>query len=283
MQAVPSRQPVRSELDGVLDFFSSRILPHVEEAVPGGLRRSFRAFGRSAVIEIGVADESITLDSDEEEVSAVAESVAREAFDLEADTSSVRSVLGRDPHLESLVRAHPDVGVPGSFDATETAIRAVIGQQVSVAGANTLAGRLVERVGERLAEPSGAITHLFPAADRIATANLDGLGMPAARIDTVRSLATAIAEGTVDLRPDAYASETRSALLSLSGIGEWTVSYISMRVLRDRDAFMASDLGVRKGAAALSLPTSPRELEKYSERWRPFRAYAVMYLWLATH
>ena len=276
---MPSRHSVSTGLEAVLRFLSDRALPHVEEVVLGGLRRSIHADGRTGVVSISISGDSVTVESGDREIASVADLAVRSVLDSDVDTSSMRSVLGRDPHLGPVVREHPDMRIPGSFDATETAIRAVIGQQVSVAGANTIAGRLVDRVGERLSELTGAITHLFPTADRIADAELVGLGMPTARIATIKTLATAIAHGAVDLRPGA--TETRDELLSLKGVGEWTASYITMRVSRDRDAFLAGDLGVRKGAARLGLPTTPKELEAYSARWRPFRSYAVMYLWCA--
>ena len=270
-----------SGLDGGLRFFSSRILPHVEEAHPTGLRRSLHIDDRATVVTVNVDADRLSVKSCDELLSESAEASVRGAFDLNADLRTMRDVLSSDPRLEPLVSAYPDVRVPGSFDATETAIRAVVGQQVSVSGANTLAGRIVERAGERLSAPVGAVTHLFPTAELIAETDLDGLGMPGARIAAIETLAEAIADGRVDLDPDAPADGVMASLQSLRGIGAWTASYICMRVLHDRDAFLAGDLGVKKGAAALGLPTSPRELEAHSERWRPVRSYAVMYLWIA--
>jgi AraC family transcriptional regulator of adaptative response / DNA-3-methyladenine glycosylase II len=203
----------------------------------------------------------------------------RAALDLDADTGVIDGHLAADPILRPLVERAPGIRVPGAFDPTEAAVRAVLGQQVSVKGARTLAARLVERCGRRLERPRAGMTHTFPTAAAIAQADLSGLGMPGSRVRALAGLATALADGSVSLAPGSDAAATHAALISLPGIGEWTASYICMRALKDPDAFPAGDLGVARGAAALGLPTSRRALVEASERWRPWRAYAVMHLW----
>jgi AraC family transcriptional regulator, regulatory protein of adaptative response / DNA-3-methyladenine glycosylase II len=151
---------------------------------------------------------------------------------------------------------------------------------VSIAAARTIASRLVAAHGESLRQADEALTFVWPRASVLAEADLAVLGMPSSRRDAVRGLACELANGLLQ-NGEAEPSEVRRRLLSLPGIGPWTASYIEMRALSNADAFLASDLGVRKGAEKLGLPVAPVELERYSERWRPWRAYALQYLWAA--
>jgi AraC family transcriptional regulator of adaptative response / DNA-3-methyladenine glycosylase II len=184
--------------------------------------------------------------------------------------------------------------VPGAVDGFELAVRAILGQQVSVAGARTLAGRLVVRCGLPLAAPDGALTHAFPSAAELAAAALDGLGLTGARIRALHALAQAVAAGRIALDTPAVTSaacraagaNARSAavcaaLVELPGIGPWTAAYVAMRALRDADAFPATDLGVRNAFVRASLPADPRSIESRAEAWRPWRAYAVLHLWMS--
>jgi AraC family transcriptional regulator of adaptative response / DNA-3-methyladenine glycosylase II len=169
--------------------------------------------------------------------------------------------------------------VPGVADPDELAIRAVLGQQVSLAGAATLAGRLVADCGEPLARPVGAVTHLFPTAGAIAALAPERLAMPASRRRAVLGLAAALASGEVVLDPHGDHAAIRAALLALPGIGPWTVEYIAMRALRDPDAFLPTDLGVRHALKRLGVDDTPRAALALAERWRPYRAYALQHLW----
>jgi AraC family transcriptional regulator of adaptative response / DNA-3-methyladenine glycosylase II len=197
--------------------------------------------------------------------------LARAVFDLDRDMEPVVGILGSDPVIGRLVRAHPDRRVPGTVDSHEIAFRAVLGQQVSVAGARTLAARLTREYGERLDEPSGTITHLFPSAATLAEVDPESLPMPRSRGRALTRLARALADGDVDL--DGDPAEARRALLELPGIGPWTVEYVAMRALRDPDAFPASDLGIRHALEKLGAGIDA------AERWRPYRAYAMPHLW----
>ena len=267
----------------VLSFLAARAIPHVEEARPSGLRRSFTFDGTTGVIDVSVTDSDVRVSCDEgNALEAAATETTSRVFDVGGDSTAAVALLERDPKLRPFVTAKPDMRIPGVFDATEGAVRAVVGQQVSVAGARTLVGRIAERAGTPLEHPIGAVTHAFPTAQAIASAELAGVGMPGARVRAVRSVAAAIADGAIHLSERGSSVDTFDQLLELPGIGPWTASYICMRVLGDRDAFLPSDLGVRKGAAAAGLPTEAKELIAHAERWRPFRAYAVMYLWLAS-
>jgi 3-methyladenine DNA glycosylase/8-oxoguanine DNA glycosylase len=192
-------------------------------------------------------------------------------FDTDANPSVVRRGLSRDPLLASMIRRHPGIRVPGAWEPFEIVVRAIVGQQVSVAGARTILGRIAERAcaGARLT---------FPSAEEIAATEIRGLGMPDRRADTVRAVARAIADGSVDLRGGA---DCRRQLLSLAGIGPWTVEYVAMRAFRDADAFPHGDLVLRRAAGDGSLLTA-QELEARSQAWRPWRAYATILLWKAS-
>jgi AraC family transcriptional regulator of adaptative response / DNA-3-methyladenine glycosylase II len=187
---------------------------------------------------------------------------------LGADPSAADAALGRDPVLGPLVAARPGLRVPGTVDGGELAIRAVLGQQVSLAAARTLAARLVALAGEPLAEPQGTLTHAWPAPAAIVDV-APSLPMPRARQRAVGAVAGALADG-LRLEPGA---DARAELLALPGIGPWTVEYIAMRALADPDAWMPTDLGVRRGLARLGVSADA------ADAWRPFRAHAVMHLW----
>ena len=177
------------------------------------------------------------------------------------------------------MRATPGRRVPGHVDGDELAVRAVLGQQVSLAGAATVAGRLVERYGDPLDRPSGGVTHLFPASAHLADADPGTLPMPHARRRALLGLTHALAHGELALDAGADRAETQRRLLALPGIGAWTVAYIAMRALRDPDAFPATDLGVRHALEHLGHDGRPPAALRVAERWRPYRAYATLYLW----
>jgi AraC family transcriptional regulator of adaptative response / DNA-3-methyladenine glycosylase II len=181
--------------------------------------------------------------------------------------------LARDPVLGLLVVARPGLRVPGTVDGGELAIRAVLGQQVSLAAARTLAGRLVAAAGEPLPEPDGTLTHAWPAPEAIVEV-APSLPMPRARQRAVAAMAGALADG-LELRPGVDLAETRTRLLDLPGIGPWTAEYIAMRALADPDAWMPTDLGVRHGLERLGVGAEA------AEAWRPFRAHAIMHLWIS--
>ena len=269
------------EAGWLLSFFGRRVVPGVEEVLAGGLRRSVRLRHGAGVMELrplgGRIEVRLYLDDQRDREEAVAR--ARGLFGLDVELGPVVDALSGDPLIGGMVRASPGRRVPGVVAPDELAIRAVLGQQVSVAGAATLAGRLVADCGERLAAPVGAITHLFPTAAQIAALDPERLAMPASRRRAVLGLAAALAAGEVVLDPDGDPAAIRAALLRLPGIGPWTVEYIAMRALRDPDAFLASDLGVRHALERLGVDGSPRAAAALAERWRPYRAYALQHLW----
>jgi len=204
---------------------------------------------------------------------------ARRTFDLAADPARIALALRGDPLLAPLVDRRPGLRIPGAWDPFECAVRAVLGQQVSVAAGRTLAARVVARVGRPIAGGTDGLTHLFPSPAALAAANLDGLGLTGARARALRALAHAVAEGALDL--GAAVEDVAAGLEALPGLGRWTAQYVALRALGEPDAFPAADLVLRRMAAAGGTALSARALEARAEAWRPWRGYAVLHLWRA--
>jgi AraC family transcriptional regulator of adaptative response / DNA-3-methyladenine glycosylase II len=211
--------------------------------------------------------------------SAVARS--RRLLDLDADAPAIDDFFADDSTLGTHVRATPGRRVPGHVDGFELAVRAVLGQQVSVSGARALAARLVQAYGEPIAMADDTLAHLFPTAEAIAEADPLTLPVTRSRANALVTMARAVAAGDVDLEPGADRDAVASSMSALPGIGPWTVSYVLMRALGDPDVFMPSDLGVRRGLQALGLPGDVRSAEKLAEGWRPWRSYALQHVWSA--
>ncbi|SOE09442.1 DNA-3-methyladenine glycosylase II [Streptomyces sp. 2323.1] len=201
----------------------------------------------------------------------------RRLFDLDADPYAVAERLGEDPVLARLVAQRPGLRAPGAPDPHELAVRAVLGQQVSLAAGRTLGGALVAAYGEPLPEPVGPLTHLFPRADDLAQASLAELGMPASRRATLRTLSAALADGTVHLDAGADRDQAEQALLGLRGIGPWTAGYIRMRALGDPDVLLSGDVAVRAGMRRAGSSTAA--LAAHAHGWRPWRSYAMHHFW----
>ena len=240
----------------MIAFLQRRAIPGVEEVVDGVYRRSVRGSRGGEVVELRPEEPT---------------PLSRAVFDLDRNMAPITRHLAADPVIGPLVRANPERRVPGTVDPNEIAFRAVLGQQVSVAGARTLAARLVQEYGEPLEDPRGSVTHLFPTPAALGEVDPESLPMPRSRGRSLVRLARALAAGDVDLGGDP--AEARRALLSLPGIGPWTVEYVAMRALRDPDAFPTGDLGIRHALEKLGARVEA------SERWRPYRAYAVVHLW----
>jgi AraC family transcriptional regulator of adaptative response / DNA-3-methyladenine glycosylase II len=195
-------------------------------------------------------------------------------LDLDADPSAVDEALGADPALAPLVAAAPGRRVPASPDAAELAVRAVLGQQVSVAGARTLTARVLTAAGRPLPEPVGTLTHAFPRPEALADADLTAVGLTGARRRTVHALGAALADGTVALGPGADREDATRALRAVPGIGPWTAALVGLRGLADPDVWLPADLALRRSLAALGSSDTDA-----AARWRPWRSYAVMHLW----
>ena len=206
--------------------------------------------------------------------------VARRVFDLAADPQRIGVELAADPLVGPLLRARPGLRIPGAWDPFECAVRAVLGQQVSVAAGRTFAVRLVQRLGAVIRGGSDGLTHLFPDAATLAAAPLESLGMTRSRQATLRALARAVLERRVDF--DAAPEEVVVALTAIPGIGSWTAQYVALRALGEPDAMPTGDLVLRRMAAPGQRLLTARELEERARAWRPWRGYAVMHLWHAT-
>jgi AraC family transcriptional regulator of adaptative response / DNA-3-methyladenine glycosylase II len=256
-------------------------VPGVEEWRDGAYRRTVRLPHGPGVIALRPGPETIgcRLALADRRDAAPAISLCRFLLDLDADPADVDGVLRADPRLAPLVDQAPGRRVPRAADGAEFAIRAVLGQQVSTAAARTHAGRLVRAHGEPIADPDGGLTHLFPQPAALADLDPATLAVPGARRRALIALIEALGSGSVEIAPDGDWALIRAQLRALPGFGPWTVETIAMRALGDPDAFIPTDLGVRVLAGQLGLPTSPAALTAHAAAWRPWRAYAVQYLW----
>jgi AraC family transcriptional regulator, regulatory protein of adaptative response / DNA-3-methyladenine glycosylase II len=266
---------------GLLAFLGARAVPGIEQALPGGYRRSLALPRGNGVAELAPRDGHVRATFWLEDLRDLGAAISRcrRLLDLDSDPQSILERLAGDPTIGTLVRGEPGRRVPGHTDGAELAIRAVLGQQVSVAGARTLAARLVASCGEPLAMPVGDVTHVFPAAAALAELDPAKLAMPRARGATLVGLAAAVARGELILDEGADRARSVAALLALPGVGPWTAGYIAMRALRDPDAFPAGDLGVRRALESLRPGVAGADLEACAEHWRPYRAYATQHLW----
>lgn len=278
--AISLRLPYRPPFAGqqLLSFLGTRAVDGIESWDGTEYRRSLTLGNGEGVVSMSLGDGYVQCHLRLSDLRDLTTAVnrCRALLDLDADPVAIAEVLENDPYLGPVARRAPGLRVPGAIDGTQIAVRAILGQQVSVKGARTLAGRLVAAYGKRLATPVGDITHTFPSANTLADASLDELGMPAARKDSIRGLCAAIAGGDLALDTGADRRATRRKLLAIRGIGPWTASYIEMRALHDPDAFLVRDLGLVKAARRLGLED---RVEDIAEHWRPWRAYAVQYLW----
>jgi AraC family transcriptional regulator of adaptative response / DNA-3-methyladenine glycosylase II len=276
---LPYRPPY--DWDSLLAFLGGRAIPGVEEVVSGAYRRSFALQGQHGVLEVRHEKSAQALEARirfPEPVSLLPiVTRLRAMFDLAADASAVARHFRRDPLLARLTSRYPGLRVPGAWDGFELAVRAILGQQVSVAAASTLAGRLAEKLGERLRVPDpGGLSLVFPRAESVARARLRG--MPQARARAIRSLARAVASGRVTLSGTEDGS--LASLMHIRGIGDWTAQYIAMRALGQPDAFPANDLVLLRMAGRGS-PLTAAALRERAQAWRPWRAYAAIALWRA--
>jgi AraC family transcriptional regulator of adaptative response / DNA-3-methyladenine glycosylase II len=273
--------------DSILQFLSKRALPGVEEIDAHSYRRTFccGAGEQTGIVSVVHVPEARSLvlavegTTSRELFSIVAR--VRRLFDLGADPLTIDAQLARDPALAPLVAERPGLRVPGAWDGFEVAVRTILGQQVTVRAATTLAGRLVAALGQPLANGGqGRLTHVFPDAATIAKANLVRLlPLQRSRADAIRALASAVARGELSLDVPRDLPEAIARLRRLPGIGEWTAQCIAMRALGEPDAFPAGDLGVRQALAAGGVLPSETDVLRRAEAWRPWRAYAARHLW----
>ena len=273
---LPYRAPI--DLDALLRFLGARAVTGVETWADGVYTRSLALPHGPAVAALSAGPGHVRCAlrlTDLRDLSAAVQR-CRRLLDLDADPAAMQTVFGADPILGPLVRKAPGLRVPGHVDGAEMAVRAVLGQQVSVEAARKLADKLTAAYGEPLAVPHGGVTRLFPAPAALREATV---GMPAARLRALRGLAAALDDGTVELHPGVDREDTERRLLALPGIGPWTASYLALRALRDPDVFLPTDVGVRHALTRLGLPADPASATALAERWRPWRSYALLQLW----
>lgn len=277
------RLPFRAPLcpDNLFGHLAATAVPGVEEWREGAYRRTLRLPHGYGVATLRPLPEHIECRLALTDLRDLSTAIARCRWllDLDADPVAVDEQLRSDPMLDPLVAKSPGRRVPRTVDAAEFAVRAILGQQVSTKAARTHAARLVTAYGEPVTDPSGGLTHLFPSTQALASLDPAALALPQARRTTLTSLVAALAGGELDIGPASDWQEARVALARLPGFGPWTIETIAMRALGDPDAFTATDLGVRRAAGDLGLPTSAAGLIGRAAAWRPWRAYAVQYLW----
>jgi AraC family transcriptional regulator of adaptative response / DNA-3-methyladenine glycosylase II len=264
----------RPPFDGghLLGYLAARAIPGVETASPTGFRRALSLPGGPASIALRLGTREVEAAVQVSDRRDIHEAVRRIRWllDLDADPAAIAAVLGDDPLLAPLVSARPGLRSPGAADGAELAVRAVVGQQISIAGARTLLARVAQAHGAPFAG-----TRVFPTSERLAAVDPETLPMPRARARTLSALARTLSEGELELRPGADGERVRARLLAIPGIGPWTAGYIALRALGDPDVFLAADLGVRRALERLGGDAGP------AERWRPFRSYATHHLWTA--
>ncbi|MCO6003993.1 DNA-3-methyladenine glycosylase 2 family protein [Actinoallomurus purpureus] len=281
--ALSVRLPFRAPLcpDNLFGHLAATGVPGVEEWRDGAYRRTLRLPHGHGVVSLRPAPDHIACRlhlTDLRDLS-IAISRCRWLLDLDADPVAVDDLLGADPLLAPHVDKDRGRRVPRTVDPAEFAVRAVLGQQVSTEAARTHAARLVTAHGEPVDDPEGGLTHLFPGMDALAALDPETLAFPRARRTTLTTLIGALADEQVDLGAGSDWGRARELLTDLPGLGPWTVEMIAMRALGDPDAFVPGDLGVRTAARELGLPVTPAALTRHAAAWRPWRAYAVQYLW----
>jgi AraC family transcriptional regulator, regulatory protein of adaptative response / DNA-3-methyladenine glycosylase II len=247
----------------------------------GSYRRSLRLAHGAAVVTLTPGPDAVSCSLVLDSVADVQVAVqrCRRMLDLDSDPRAIDEQLGADPLLADLVAKRPGLRSPGHPDGAELLVRAMIGQQVSVAGARTLAGRLVADVGEPLAQPIGAVTHLFPSAAALAARGPERMSMPMARSRAIVAACGRLVDDDLVLDAGADRADVAARLVALDGIGPWTASYVAMRALGDPDVFMPTDLGVRHALVALGADERPAAADRLARRWSPWRSYALHHLW----
>lgn len=281
---LPYRRPF--DWDKLLTFFAARATPLVESVYARRYLRTIEVGDERGILDVRDTGDHLLLSLHGIGTNALFSIVqrARSLFDLDASTDEIARVLSADPRLGTLLEDNPGVRVPGSWDGFELTVRAILGQQVSVSAATTLAGRVAERYGERINVPVDGLPQapdrLFPQPQKLVRARLENLGIIASRARTIRSVARAVVDGTLSIDAAESADDFCASFQAIKGIGEWTAQYVAMRALKNPDAFPASDLGLlRSFDLPEKLRMTPAELMTRAEAWRPWRAYAALLLW----
>ncbi|MCQ6551716.1 helix-turn-helix domain-containing protein [Streptomyces sp. C10-9-1] len=283
--SIALRLPFRAPLEpgNLFGHLAATAVPGVEEWRGGAYRRTLSLPYGHGIASLAPRPDHVAcrLALTDLRDLTIAISRCRWLLDLDADPEAVDEQLRADAGLAPLVDRAPGRRVPRTADAAEFAVRAVLGQQVSTAAARTHAARLVTAHGTPVEDPEGGLTHLFPAAAALAALDPERLALPRSRRTTLTTLVAALAGGSLELDPGSDWDRARAHLAALPGFGPWTVEVIAMRALGDPDAFLPTDLGIRRAAAGLGMPATPAALTARAAPWRPWRSYAVQYLWAA--
>ncbi|HEX7339033.1 MAG TPA: AlkA N-terminal domain-containing protein [Rhodanobacteraceae bacterium] len=285
-EGVHLRLPCRAPFDfaGLLAFFRQRAMPGTETVDAHSYARAFSWGGENGTLRVGKHADEAALDVHvrHPQVRALPDVIAcvRRLFDVDTDARAVADVLRRDPLLAPLVKRHPGIRLAGGWSGFEMAVRAVLGQQISVAAARTLVGRLIARWGQPLGAPQGELRCVFPTPEALCDADVGAIGLTRKRAETLRGVARALVDGHVDFRPEQGLDAFVTTWTALPGIGPWTAHYLAMRAFGHPDAFPAADLVLRKVVGGTT-PVTTNQLERRAAAWRPWRAYATLLLWRA--
>ena len=283
--ALTVKLPCRMPLDwrALLAFFSARATPGVESVDGDRYLRTVTIDGQPGVIDLRQDKDSIALTMHGISTPGIFFVVqrCREMFDLDAPMREIATVLSRDTVLGRLLEKNPGIRVPGAWDGFELTVRAILGQQISVKAATTIAGRIANTYGESYRDHGfPGLTHVFPEPERLARARFNNTGLTRGRAETLRRVAQAVVTGSLSFDAAQDPEAFRESLIAIPGIGEWTAQYVAMRALKNPDAFPAADLGLLR---AFDEPgrqrLRPTQLEEISQGWRPWRAYAALLLW----
>jgi AraC family transcriptional regulator of adaptative response / DNA-3-methyladenine glycosylase II len=286
LTALTLRLPFRSPMtpDSLFGHLAATAVPGVEEWRDGAYRRTLRLPHGHGIVALRPQPDHVSCQLLLTDLRDLASAISRcrRLLDLDADPVAIADLLSSDSMLAPLLAKAPGRRVPRTVDPPEFALRAVLGQQISISAARTHAARLATAHGEPVSDPAGGLCRLFPDTAALAGTGPDSLAMPRSRRESFAALSAALAEGRIDLSAGSDWHEARARLVALPGLGPWTIETIAMRALGDPDAFPASDLGVRTGARLAGLPDDARTLTDRAAGWRPWRSYAVQYLWSAT-
>jgi AraC family transcriptional regulator of adaptative response / DNA-3-methyladenine glycosylase II len=292
--ALTMRLPYRKPFDWVamLDFLAGRATPNCEQVIGDAYLRTIAINGEKGVIECRPDQKSDSICLAIHGISTLVlfevAQRSREMFDLDAPIVDIGEALSTDKKLRRLLRLHPGIRVPGSWDGFELTVRAILGQQVSVKAATTLAGRIAARYGEPFEVPDSIAgkhpeLHLgrqFPTPQKLARARFNNIGLVTSRADTIRRVAKAVLNDRLSFDSSQDPEKFCDELTSIRGIGDWTAQYVAMRVLKNPDAFPTADLALLKAFDDdAGLRISSANLQSRAEKWRPWRAYAALLLW----
>ena len=283
---LPYRPPY--DWDALLEFFRARAIAGLEVVTRDSYSRVIEIDDVVGSIHVTHAPEQaslrVTVRIPRLAVLPTIISRVRRQFDLGAEPNAIAAALSTDPMLAPLVSARPGLRVPGAWDGFEIAVRAVLGQQITVKAATTLATRIVASLGTKVADQSGAVglTHVFPRPEQFSSKSLAKLGMPKTRAKCLAGIADAARSDPRLFDPRRDLAEAVTHLKKLAGVGEWTAQYIAMRALGESDAFLAADVALQRSFAKHARRATAQQILKRAERWRPWRAYATLHLWMAS-